>query len=170
MNPTYKLADEAAVFSPALVFYPELIRRNIARVVAMAGGPARLPPHVKTHKTREIARLLLDAGVTKHKCATIAEAEMLATAGAPDVLIAYPLVGPNTRRLVELIRKYPGTAFSVLIDHPDATRALSDAVSSAGQTVGVVLDLNVGQNRTGIAVGDAAAELYLTAAKLPVLR
>jgi D-serine deaminase-like pyridoxal phosphate-dependent protein len=170
MNPTYKLADEAGVFSPALVFYPELIRRNIARVVEMAGGPARLRPHVKTHKTREIARLMLDAGVTKHKCATIAEAEMLATAGAPDVLIAYPLVGPNLRRLVELTRKFPGTAFSVLFDHPDATRALSDTLAASGQTVGVVLDLNVGQNRTGIAVGDAAADLYLAAAKLPGLR
>jgi len=46
-------------------------------------------------KTREIAKMLLDAGVTKHKCATIREAEMLAGIGAPDVLIAYPLVGPN---------------------------------------------------------------------------
>ena len=52
-----------------------LIRRNIARVIEMAGSPQRLRPHVKTHKTREIARMLLDAGVTKHKCATIAEAE-----------------------------------------------------------------------------------------------
>src|SRR6184192_3459816 len=117
MNPTYKLADEAGVFSPALVLYPELIRRNIARVVEMAGGPQRLRPHVKTHKTREIARLLMDAGVTKHKCATIAEAEMLATAGAPDVLIAYPLVGPNLGRLAALKRKFPGTRFSSLIDH-----------------------------------------------------
>src|SRR6266542_6361781 len=116
MNPTYKLADEAGVFSPSLVLYPELIRRNIARVVEMAGGPQRLRPHVKTHKTREIARMLLDAGVTKHKCATIAEAEMLATTGAPDVLIAYPLVGPNLGRLAELIRKYPGTTCSTLID------------------------------------------------------
>src|SRR5438105_11792659 len=111
MNPTYKLADEAGVFSPALVFYPELIRRNIARVIEMAGSPERLRPHVKTHKTREIARLLLDAGVTKHKCATIAEAEMLAECRVPDVLIAYPLVGPNVQRLVELMRKYPETRF-----------------------------------------------------------
>src|SRR5215203_4453858 len=103
MHPAYALSDPSAVFSPALVFFPELIRRNVARVVEMAGGPARLRPHVKTHKTQEIARLLLDAGVTKHKCATIAEAEMLATAGAPDVLIAYPLVGPNVGRLAALI-------------------------------------------------------------------
>jgi D-serine deaminase-like pyridoxal phosphate-dependent protein len=169
MHPAYALSDAAAVFSPALVFYPELIRRNIARVVEMAGGPDRLRPHVKTHKTREIARLLLAAGATRHKCATIAEAEMLATAGAPDVLVAYPLVGPNPARLAELARKYPDTAFSCLIDHPEPTRALSVAAAAAGVTVGVVLDLDVGQHRTGIAVGDDALSLYELAASLPGL-
>ena len=170
MHPAYPLSDPDAVYSPALVVYPELIRRNIARVVELAGRPDRLRPHVKTHKTREIARLLLDAGVTKHKCATIAEAEMLASVGAPDILIAYPLVGPNRGRLVELVRRFPGTRFSVLIDHPAATKALSEAVASAGVEVGVILDLDVGQHRTGITVGSAAADLYETAAKLPGLR
>jgi D-serine deaminase-like pyridoxal phosphate-dependent protein len=141
----------------------------VARVVEMAGGPHRLRPHVKTHKTREIARILLDAGVTRHKCATIAEAEMLASCGAPDVLIAYPLVGPNTRRLAELIRTYPGTTFSCLIDHPAATRALSAALASEGVAAGVVLDLDVGQHRTGIAVGDSALSLYELAGSLPGL-
>jgi len=170
MYPSYALADVEAVFSPALVLHADLIRRNIARVVELAGGPARLRPHVKTHKTREIARLLIGAGVTKHKCATIAEAEMLASADAPDVLIAYPLVGPNLGRLVALIRKFPDTTFSVLIDHPQATHALSDAVAAAGLSVGVVLDLDVGQHRTGIPVGDAALALYTSAARLPGLR
>ena len=169
MNPAYRLDDVSAVLSPSLVFFPELIRRNVARVVEMAGGPHRLRPHVKTHKTREIAKLLMDAGVTKHKCATIAEAEMLATANAPDVLIAYPLVGPNLGRLTVLIRKFPRTAFSTLIDHPDATRALSAAVAGAGLKVGVVLDLDVGQHRTGIPVGVGALALYQLAASLPGL-
>jgi D-serine deaminase-like pyridoxal phosphate-dependent protein len=169
MNPAYALSDIASVFSPSLVFYPELIRRNIARVVEMAGSPDRLRPHVKTHKTREIARMLRDAGVTKHKCATIAEAEMLASTEAEDVLIAYPLVGPNLGRLTALIRKFPGTKFSVLIDDPNAAKALSDALTAAGLSVGVVLDLDVGQHRTGVPVGDTALSLYETASKLPGL-
>ncbi|MCE9565633.1 MAG: D-TA family PLP-dependent enzyme [Planctomycetes bacterium] len=169
MHPAYALSDVATVFSPSLVFFPELIRKNIARVIEMAGSPERLRPHVKTHKTREIARMLLDAGVTKHKCATIAEAEMLAIAGAPDVLIAYPLVGPNLDRLVGLIRKYPGTAFSTLIDDVNATRALSATLSAAGVKVGVLLDLDVGHHRTGIPIGDSALSLYQLAATLPGL-
>src|SRR5437764_13734928 len=98
MTTPYTLHDDSAVPSPALRFYPELIRRNLARVLELAGGPARLRPHVKTHKTREIVQLELAAGITKHKCATIAEAELLADAGAADVLVAYPLVGPNCER------------------------------------------------------------------------
>src|SRR5947209_1317096 len=106
MHP-YTLADPAAVPSPALLFYPDLIRQNLRRAVEVAGGPDRLRPHAKTHKTREITRLWLDLGVTKHKCATPAEAEMLAAAGAPDVLIAYPLVGPNADRLARLAERFP---------------------------------------------------------------
>jgi D-serine deaminase-like pyridoxal phosphate-dependent protein len=165
----YHLADVADVFSPGLVFYPEFIRQNIARVVELAGGPQRLRPHVKTHKTREIARLQLDAGVTKHKCATIAEAEMLADAGAPDVLIAYPLVGPNLRRLAALARKFPGTQFAALIDQPAGAEGLSHAATEAGRNIGFALDLDVGQHRTGIAAGDSALSLYERAAKLPGL-
>lgn len=169
MHPAYKLTDPHAVFSPALVFFPELIRQNIARVIEMAGTPARLRPHVKTHKTREIVRLLLDAGATKHKCATIAEAEMLAAVGVPDVLIAYPLVGPNVGRLAQLIRKFPGTTFSTLVDHPDSARALASGLAAEKLTVGAVLDLDVGQHRTGIPVGSQALALYELAATLPGL-
>src|SRR5437016_1469551 len=118
MNPHYVIRDTSAVFSPALVFYKDLIRQNIARAVEIAGDPARLRPHVKTHKTREIARLELDAGITKHKCATPAEAEMLAQVGAPDVMLAYNMVGPNCGRLARLIQKYPRCRFSVTADHP----------------------------------------------------
>jgi D-serine deaminase-like pyridoxal phosphate-dependent protein len=170
MNPAYAVADTANVFSPALLFYKDLIRRNIARCVEMAGGPDRLRPHVKTHKTREIARLQLDAGITRHKCATLAEAEMLAGCGAPDVLLAYPLVGPNGGRLARLIRAYPQCRLSTLIDHPAAARDLSAALVREGQAVDVYLDIDVGQHRTGIAPGPDANALYELASRLPGLR
>jgi D-serine deaminase-like pyridoxal phosphate-dependent protein len=168
MNPLYALSDTDSILSPSLIFFPELIRRNIARVIEMAGAPDRLRPHVKTHKTREIARMLLEAGVNKHKCATIAEAEMLASTGAPDVMIAYPLVGPNLGRLAELIRKYPQTRFSTLIDHPVPARALSEALAWDGLKVEFILDLDVGQHRTGVPVSEGFS-LYQFAASLPGL-
>ncbi len=170
MTAPYTLAAPDTVPSPALLFYPALIRRNLRRAVEVAGGPDRLRPHVKTHKTREIVRLWLDLGVRKHKCATLAEAAMLAECGVPDVLIAYPLVGPNTDRLARLAERFPETRFATLADHPDAVRALSAAVAARGQTVDVLLDVDVGQHRTGIALGPAAAELYESFARLPGLR
>jgi D-threonine aldolase len=169
MSAPYTLADPNAVFSPALLFYPALIRQNLRRAVEIAGGSDRLRPHVKTHKTREIVRLWLDLGVRKHKCATLAEAEMLAECGVPDVLIAYPLVGPNAGRLAGIVERFPGTQFATLADDPDAVRSLSAAVAARKQTVSFLLDVDVGQHRTGIALGPATAELYRSFATLPGL-
>jgi D-serine deaminase-like pyridoxal phosphate-dependent protein len=170
MKPTYTLADASGVFSPALLFYHDLICRNIARCVEIASSPERLRPHVKTHKTREIVRLQLEAGISKHKVATVAEAEMVAGCGAPDVLLAYPLVGPNAERMARLVRAFPECRFSTLVDHPVAARALSEAMARAGQTVDVLLDVDVGQHRTGIAPGEAAIALYELVGRLPGLR
>src|SRR5581483_6723701 len=130
----------------------------------------RMRPHVKTHKTREIVRMELAAGVVKHKCATLAEAEMIASCGAPDVFLAYNVVGPNRDRLVKLIRAYPDTRFSVQADHPAAVRALSETMQKAGVEVDVLVDLDVGMHRTGIAPGDEAVALYELIASLPGLR
>jgi D-threonine aldolase len=170
MMTDYLVRDTAGIFSPALLFYKDLIQRNIGRLVAMAGSPERLRPHVKTHKTRDIVRMELDAGITKHKCATLAEAEMLARCGVRDVLLAYNLVGPNCARMARLAKAYPDCRFSVVADHPVAAQALSDAVAPTGQTVDVLLDLDVGQHRTGIAPGGEAVALYERIDRLPGLK
>ena len=169
MNPIYALRDTSEIFTPALVFYKDLIRKNIAEAVRIAGSPARLRPHVKTHKTREIAVMEQEAGIRKHKAATLAEAEMLAGCGAEDVLISYPLVGPNAQRLARLAAQFPTTRFSSLVDHPKSAQALSDALSAAGLKLEALIDLDVGQHRTGIPVGPAAADLYRRIARLPGL-
>jgi D-serine deaminase-like pyridoxal phosphate-dependent protein len=166
----YRIADTSSIFTPALVFFADLIRKNVARMVEVAGSAERLRPHVKTHKTPQIVRLEREAGVVKHKCATIAEAEVCAANGGTDALISYPLVGPNCARLAKLVRAYPGCRFSVTIDHPKSAEALSAAMAAAGLTVDVLLDLDVGMHRTGIAPGPEAAELYALVARLPGLR
>jgi D-serine deaminase-like pyridoxal phosphate-dependent protein len=166
----YAIEDTRAVLSPGLVFYKELIARNLRECLRIAGRPDRLRPHVKTHKTREIVRLQLAAGITKHKCATLAEAEMLASCGVSDVLIAYNIVGPNCARMARLMAAYPATNFSVMADHPRSLEALSGALRRSGQTLDVLLDLDVGQHRTGIAPGQGAAVLYAQIEHLPSLR
>ncbi len=163
--------DEAGrIPSPALLFDRAAIRVNIARTIECAGSPQRLRPHVKTHKTREITRMWLEAGVTKHKCATLAEAEMLASISVPDVLIAYPLVGPNCDRFARLVRRYPATRFGVTIDHVEALRQLQAVFPHARDVVDLYLDVNAGMGRTGIELGPDAACLYQEFGRIPAFR
>ena len=99
----YKIENEASIDSPALVVYPQRIKENIRLLLSMIDDPSRLRPHVKTNKTREATLLMLEAGIRKFKCATIAEAEMLALCQAPDVLLAYQPVGPKLLRFIAFL-------------------------------------------------------------------
>jgi D-serine deaminase-like pyridoxal phosphate-dependent protein len=170
MNASYVIRDTSGIFSPALVFYKDLIRRNIAQAVAMVHDPARLRPHVKTHKTPQIVRLALEAGITKHKCATLAEAEMLAGCGVRDVLLAYNLVGPNCERMARLCQAYPDCRFAATADDPGAVQTLSRALSALSQTMDLLIDIDLGMHRTGLAAGEKAVVLYESLARLPGIR
>jgi D-serine deaminase-like pyridoxal phosphate-dependent protein len=165
-NPWYRIENIDQLDTPALVVYPGRVRENIRLAVEIAGSPTRLRPHVKTHKSPDAAGLMLAAGIRQFKCATIAEAEMLAIAGAEDVLLAYQPIGPKAVRLAALIRKYPDTLFSCLIDRPEAATAMAHTFAAAGLNVPVYLDLNLGMDRTGIAPGPEALELYRHALRL----
>jgi D-serine deaminase-like pyridoxal phosphate-dependent protein len=170
LKAAYAIQDTSAIYSPALIFYKELIRRNIAHAITVAGNPSRLRPHVKTHKTREIVRLELGAGIAKHKCATLAEAEMLAGCGVADVLLAYNLVGPNCARMARLAQAFPGCRFSALADHPAALPPLSEALTAAKQEIDVLLDIDVGQHRTGMEPDEKAVALYEAIDRFPGLK
>lgn len=166
----FELADAAAVESPALLLYPRRIEENLRRMLRMAGGPARLRPHVKTHKLPQVVRMQQAQGIEKFKCATVAEAEMLARCGAADVLLGCHVVGPNVSRLVRLAQEFPAVRWSTLFDDPAALQALAASCSAGGVTLDVLLDLDVGMHRTGVAVGPAAVERYRLAATLPGVR
>ncbi|KAH0534179.1 hypothetical protein FGG08_007226 [Glutinoglossum americanum] len=168
----YRVVNVAEVASPALLVYPDRVEENTRRMVSLVGSVDRLRPHVKTHKLAEVVRLQLGHGITRFKCATIAEAEMTAVAGALDVLIAYPLVGPNILRFLELIRTFPATKFRAIADDADAIRALSAVVVEflPDQSVDVLLDIDCGMHRTGVAPGPEAEALYHLIASLPGLR
>jgi D-serine deaminase-like pyridoxal phosphate-dependent protein len=146
--------------SPALLVFPSLVKKNIAEMIRMAGDVNRLRPHIKTHKTAEGIRLMMDAGISKFKCATIAEAELLAMTGAKDVLLAHQPVGPKIERLQQLTIQFPHTQFSTITDHLDAAKQLGEVFAKHSQSIGVYIDINVGMNRTGIAPDASALELY----------
>lgn len=160
MSPEYAIADTSSLLSPSLVIFRDLVERNLDEILRIAGSPTRLRPHCKTHKMREIVQMQLARGITKHKCATIAEAEMLAAAGVNDIFLAYNPVGPNIQRLVRLLEKYPTISLSVTIDHPQPLAALGSAMAVSGKSVGVFLDIDSGQHRTGVTPTAAAVELY----------
>ncbi len=146
--------------SPALLIFPKRVKANIQTAINMIGDINRLRPHVKTHKCSEVASMMMDAGIYKFKAATISEAEMLGMNKAKDVVLAYQPVGPKLKRFIELIKKYPETEYSCLTDNMLSATEQAKAFTDAGLTVPVYIDLNVGMNRTGIAPGDEALELY----------
>lgn len=161
-NNWYYINDIDAIDSPALVIYPQRLLENINTLISMTDDVQRLRPHVKTHKTKEVAALLINAGINKFKCATIAEAEMLALSAAPNVLLAYQPTMPKLKRFIELIKKYPATKFSCLIDNIISAKNIGAMADKNNITIPVFIDLNVGMNRSGIAPGDKAIELYKT--------
>ncbi len=160
MSEWFEISNAGDVPSPALLLYPDRIRENIRRMIRVAGGTSQLRPHIKTHKLAELVRMQIEEGINKFKCATIAEAEMAAGAGAKDVLIAYPLVGPNAKRLLDLTKHFPDTKFSCVADDASGIRQLSKTLSDTGRKLDLLLDVDCGQHRTGVEPGVAAVDLY----------
>lgn len=170
MDASYRIDDTRQIISPALIVFRELLEANLASMITIAGKPDRLRPHCKTHKMPQVTKLELARGIAKHKCATFAEAEMLAEAGARDILLSYNVVGPNIGRAVVFLKRFPHVSFQVLADHPQPIAELGQAMTEAGLTIDVVLDLDVGQHRTGVPVGLQAKALYQTITATPGLR
>src|SRR5215510_13244663 len=155
----YEIKNINELDSPVLVVFPDRVKHNIQLAIDMIGDVDRLRPHIKTNKSPDVAKLMLRAGITKFKCATIAEAEMLAQCNAPDVLLAYQPLGPKLQRFVSLIKKYPSTKFSCLTDNIDAANQQSSVFFSNTLTVPLFIDLNVGMNRTGISPDEKTTAL-----------
>jgi D-serine deaminase-like pyridoxal phosphate-dependent protein len=136
--------------SPALIIYKDRVVHNIRQIKTMINDVNRLRPHVKTHKTTEVTCLLIQEGIDKFKCATIAEAEMLGMCGAKDVLLAYQPTRVKLIRFINLIKQYPATSFSCLVDNKATADFISEAAITNNLNLSVYIDLNVGMDRTGI--------------------
>ena len=141
------------------LLFRERIEHNLQLMLRIAGGPERLRPHVKTHKLAPLVRRQIELGITKFKTSTIAETEMCAEAGAADILLAMPCVGPNAHRLAELARRFPTTRLATIADDEAVLRNLASAAQTLEVNLGVYLELDCGMGRTGIVPGEAAAYL-----------
>jgi len=165
----YELKSPENIISPSLLIYPDRIIQNIQTMIEMAGGTENLRPHIKTHKCAEIIGLQMEQGIGKFKCATIAEAELLATCNVPDILLAMQPVGANLNRFVSLIKKFPNSQFSALVDNKTTSDSLGDLAEKNNITIALYIDLNVGMNRTGIIPDQDAFDLYKNISEHPFL-
>ena len=155
----YEIQNIDEIDSPALVIYKDRVQENILSLKNMK-DVEHLRPHVKTNKIAEVNKMMLDEGITKFKCATIAEAEMLGMINAPDVLLAYQPVGPKVKRLLQLVQTYPSAHFSCLIDDFNAAKYISEIFDAENLVLDVYIDINVGMNRTGIKPTEEALKLF----------
>lgn len=165
----YKVVNVEDIDSPALLVYKDRVKANIEACLKTIDDPNRLRPHIKTCKSAEVAQMMMRAGIMKFKCATIAEAEMLADASAPDILLAYQPLGPKAERLAQLIKKFQNTRFSCLIDNGAVADHLDRVMQNNNASIDVFIDLNVGMNRTGIRP-DHAFALFSHCQKLNNIR
>ncbi len=144
--------------TPALVVDFDKLKQNIDE---MAGRAKRaglaLRPHVKTHKTPYIAHMQMKAGAAGIVCAKLGEAEVMAAAGIEDIWICYPIVGADKiERLLNLARWVP--RISTTVDTRPAAHALNAAAVARGQQVPVLVEVEVGYQRTGVEPGRGLLE------------
>jgi D-serine deaminase-like pyridoxal phosphate-dependent protein len=117
----------------------------------------------------EVVRMQLALGIHRQKAATLAECEMVARAGCRDVLLAYNLVGPNVDRAIAFRRAYPEVRLAATADNPRSVDQLSQAVTAAGVSLELYVDINPGRDRTGLPAGREALDLYQQIARSPGL-
>ncbi len=150
----FEVKNMNRIDSPALLIYRDRVESNIDLAISMRGDVEGLIPHVKTHKMGEVADLMMDKGIQKFKCATIAEAEMLAIQGAAEVVIAHQPTFPKIRRICRLVETYPETSFTTIVDTRSIADTLSTEMQKSGRICQVFIDVDVGMHRTGAPPGN----------------
>lgn len=156
--------------TPALVLDRPALLRNIARMADFTRSRGiALRPHAKTHKSADIARVQLDAGAVGLCCAKLGEAEALAAEGIGDIHLTSPVVAAGA--IARLAALQGRISLSVVVDHPDNVAALGQAIATTtAAPLAVVIDVDPGPRRTGVASVEAAVELAHAIAAQPTLR
>src|SRR5580700_2589386 len=151
LDPAYVVRNFDDILTPALLVYPHIIQNNIERTLHLLEGNAdRWRAHIKTAKLAFTLKMLIARGVRNFKCATTLELLTACECGAADILLAYPTVGANARRVRAIADQFPEIKISVLAENEDQIRQWQ------GSRVGIFIDINSGMNRTGIEESRAA--------------
>jgi D-serine deaminase-like pyridoxal phosphate-dependent protein len=156
--------------TPALVLDLEMLDRNIAEMAKFAKAHnVKLRPHSKTHKSADIARRQIAQGALGVCCAKLGEAEALGEEGVTGLHITSPVVTPQAiDRLLALNAKTTG--LMVVVDHPANVDALAAAAAKANQVLTVIVDIDPGLHRTGVATPDGVVELVKKVVGLKTLK
>jgi D-serine deaminase-like pyridoxal phosphate-dependent protein len=153
--------------TPAIVIDVDVMEKNLRRVAEYAHShKLRLRPHTKTHKIPELGRMQIASGAAGLTVAKVSEAEVMLNAQPPDLLIAYPLIG--SQKLARLMN-LPAVDVTIALDSEQGARDLSQAAATAGRTVGVLAEMDVGLRRVGVPPGPALLNLVRCIASLPGL-
>jgi len=148
----------AGIDTPRVVLDVSRLDANIARLQAeMDARGIAVRPHAKTHKSVEVARRQLAAGANGITVGTIGEAELFAAAGVEDVFLAYPAWAGNPakgRRLLAVHEAIP--RFAVGVDSVEGARRLAEAGRGSSRPIRVLIEVDPGNHRTGVATPDAA--------------
>jgi len=157
------------VETPALILDLDVARRNIAEMARRVGGmPVKLRPHVKLHKSPQIAHMQMEAGAIGVSTATVWEAIVMARAGIPNILVANQVVGRD--KIAALADAAHLTLITVAVDDARNLDDLSAAAQAAGSQIGVLIEIDTGMNRSGARTEEEACLLAAHASRLPGLR
>jgi D-serine deaminase-like pyridoxal phosphate-dependent protein len=155
----FNVSGSEDVLTPALLVYPQFVAANIECTLKLVAGDAsRWRVHIKTAKLGYTLRLMVDRGIRNFKCATTLELLVACECGADDVLVAYPTVGANARRVREIAQQFPEIRVSVLAENEEQIRQWR------GSRIGIFLDINPGMNRTGVEQTHASEIVALASA------
>jgi len=143
--------------TPAVVIDLDIVTHNIARLQAACEARGlENRPHIKTHKSPELAAMQREAGAAGITCQKLGEAEIMADAGFDDILISYNLIGEE--KIARLAALIPRARIIVAADNPVAVDAYAEAAKRAGKPLEVIIECDTGRKRAGVeSVADAIA-------------
>ncbi|PZR93740.1 MAG: alanine racemase [Stutzerimonas stutzeri] len=159
----------AEIDTPALIIDLDAFERNLVTMAAFAEASGmRLRPHAKTHKSPEIALRQIAHGAVGQCCQKVGEAEILVAGGVTDVLVTNEIAGANKLdRLAKLARD---ARIGLCVDHIDGVREAAEAAARHDVVLDVLVELDIGGRRCGVAPGEAAVRLAEAVARSNTLR